>query len=99
MGLEVDPEAEREARVLYDEGMKLMEAGQLRFAAERFRAATEKVALKTRVGGEATLQRAIALDSMGYNDEAKAMYKTSECCPCSWNGCFSIVACLLPIIE
>lgn len=41
----------------------------------RFNAATELVALRTKVGGMATLQKAIVLDSLGYSDDAKKLYK------------------------
>ena len=42
----------------------------------RFNAATDLVPVKTKVGGMATLQKAIVLDSLGYSEEAKKLYKT-----------------------
>lgn len=62
-------------QALLAEGNAFMKDGLLKRAAEKYKEAIALVSVKTRVGGEATLQRAIALDSLGYSDEAKQMYK------------------------
>lgn len=58
------------------EGLALFKAGSIRESFARFERAAELVPLRSRVGGSATLQKALALDSMGYNDQAKQVYKT-----------------------
>ena len=50
MGLEVDPELEAQAQVLYDEGMELFKEGQLRPSYDKFNAATDLVPVRTKVG-------------------------------------------------
>ena len=52
----------------------------------RFNGATELVALRTKVGGMATLQKAIVLDSLGYSDDAKKLYKQlrGHAVACGW---------------
>ena len=54
----------------------------------RFNAATGLVPVKTKVGGMATLQKAIVLDSLGFSEDAKKLYKSlrghgvaCECAP------------------
>lgn len=49
--------------------------GQLTAAIGPFDEAVELVTYRSRVGGEATLQKAICLDSLGRNEEAMALYK------------------------
>ena len=44
--------------------------------------------VKTKVGGMATLQKAIVLDSLGYSEDAKKLYKSLRghgvACECAW---------------
>lgn len=47
----------------YQEGLELMQAGRLQSAAEAFDRVTKAVPPKTKLGGDAQLQRAICLDS------------------------------------
>ena len=49
MGLEVDPELEAQAQVLYDEGMELFKEGQLRPSYEKFNGATDLVPVRSKV--------------------------------------------------
>lgn len=55
--------------------MKFFDAGDIRASYDWFDKATQTVPLRTRIGGLATLQKAVVLDSMGYNEEAKGLYK------------------------
>ncbi|GAX77168.1 hypothetical protein CEUSTIGMA_g4613.t1 [Chlamydomonas eustigma] len=75
MGLDVDPELEEGAMVLYEEGMELFKTAQLKAAYEKFNEAMKMVPVRTKVGGMATLQKAIILDSNGESDEARKLYK------------------------
>ena len=60
----MDPEVEAAARLQYDKGTALAAAGQLEAAAGVFAAAALQLPLRTQLGGEATLQQAICLDSL-----------------------------------
>ncbi|GIL64357.1 hypothetical protein Vafri_18328 [Volvox africanus] len=75
-GLEVDPEAEERAAKLYEEGMELFIAGQLKASYEKFEKVLAAVPVKTKYGGLATLQKAIVLDSVGQNEAAQKLYKS-----------------------
>ena len=75
MGLDVDPEIEAEAEKEYLEGMRLFEAGQLQESYAFFQRALDLVPVRTAVGGKATLQKAVILDSTGNSEEAKKLYK------------------------
>ncbi|MEW5314116.1 MAG: hypothetical protein WDW38_005636 [Sanguina aurantia] len=75
-GTEIDPVLEAEALVLYEEGLALIGKGLLRAAYEKFNAASSKVPVKTKIGGQATLQKAVALDSLGESKMAEKLYKT-----------------------
>lgn len=75
MGLDIDPELEAEADREYSEGMIRFEAGQLEAAYKYFIRALDLVPVRTAVGGKATLQKAVILDSTGNSEEAKKLYK------------------------
>ncbi|GLC39268.1 hypothetical protein PLESTB_001649300 [Pleodorina starrii] len=75
-GLEVDPEEEERAAGLYEEGMVLFNAGQLKPAYDKFEKVLAVVPVKTKYGGLATLQKAIVLDSVGQSDAAQKLYKS-----------------------
>ncbi|BDA43302.1 hypothetical protein COCOBI_04-3140 [Coccomyxa sp. Obi] len=74
-GLEVDPASEAAAQEAYNRGMELMQRGQLTAALQPFDEALGFVSFRTRIGGEATLQKAICLDSLRRADEAMSLYK------------------------
>jgi hypothetical protein len=71
MGLEIDPVNEAQASALLEEGIKLLKEGSLRAAIPKLDAALELMPFKSRVGGEAFLQKAICVDSLGQGDVAK----------------------------
>jgi tetratricopeptide (TPR) repeat protein len=75
MGLDIDPELEVEAEREYSEGMRLFESGSLREAYAYFQKALDLVPIRTAVGGKATLQKAVILDSTGESEAAKKLYK------------------------
>eukprot|EP00199_Chlamydomonas_sp_CCMP681_P000640 CAMPEP_0119109350 /NCGR_PEP_ID=MMETSP1180-20130426/17859_1 /TAXON_ID=3052 ORGANISM="Chlamydomonas cf sp, Strain CCMP681" /NCGR_SAMPLE_ID=MMETSP1180 /ASSEMBLY_ACC=CAM_ASM_000741 /LENGTH=461 /DNA_ID=CAMNT_0007095093 /DNA_START=17 /DNA_END=1402 /DNA_ORIENTATION=+ len=74
-GLEVDPENERQAQILYEQGMELFGAANLQAAYEKHCQALDLVPLKSRVGGLAGLSKGVILDSQGYSEEAQKLYK------------------------
>lgn len=51
--------------------MELFKAGKLKASYAKLDEALALVPLKTRVGGLASLQKAIVMDSLGYYDQAK----------------------------
>ena len=73
--MDIDREVEAECQSLLDEGVKLMRVGNLKSAIGKFDTVIMKAPLKTAIGGEAVLQKAICLDSLGCNLEAKGMYQ------------------------
>lgn len=75
MGLEVDPEIEKQFNAIYSEAMKYFKKGYLSEAYEKFDEASKLVNFKTKFGGNAIYQKAICLDSIGKNNEAKVLYK------------------------
>lgn len=74
-GLDIEPEVEDAAMELYEQGQALFEKGTLRAALEKYELACELVPLKSKVGGLASLQKAVCLDSLGRNEEAYSIYK------------------------
>ena len=62
-GLFVDPEEEAKWMAAYQAGMEMMQQGQLQGAAECFDKVSKAVPQRSKLGGEAQLQRAICLDS------------------------------------
>jgi len=74
-GLDIDPELEEQAEVLYNEGMVLFRAANLKEAYYKFDDAVKLVPLKSKYGGLAGLQKAVVLDSMGENEAAQKLYK------------------------
>lgn len=81
LGLDIDPAVERQAQVLYDEGKALFDQGLVSLALPKFGEASDLMAMRSRLGGEARLQHAICLDSVGRNDEAYEIYKRIESHP------------------
>jgi hypothetical protein len=75
-GLDIDPEVEAAARRVYERGAELLKAGALGPALEQFDAAAGALPLKSRLGGEARLQKAICLDSLDRGAEAYQVYKS-----------------------
>jgi tetratricopeptide (TPR) repeat protein len=78
IGLEIDPEVEREAENLFEAGERDFQAGRISQALSCFHRATELVPLRSKIGGRAALQKAICLDSLGKNSEAYPIYKSLE---------------------
>lgn len=78
LGLDIDPATEAKAQALYNEGVQLFEQGLITSALPSFSEASELMALRSRLGGEARLQQAICLDSLGRNSEAYEIYKRIE---------------------
>ena len=62
-GLFIDPEEEAKWLAAYQAALEMMQAGRLQGAAEAFDKVTKAVPLKSKLGGDAQLQRAICLDS------------------------------------
>lgn len=75
IGADVDPKVEAEANRIYEEGMQLFKAGQLHQSYSVLKKVEDLLAVRTKTGGLAMLQRAIILDSLGQNKEAEKMYK------------------------
>jgi tetratricopeptide (TPR) repeat protein len=78
IGLEIDPEVEKEAENLFEAGERDFQAGRISQALSCFHRATELVPLRSKIGGRAALQKAICLDSLGKNSEAYPIYKSLE---------------------
>ncbi|KAG7670927.1 hypothetical protein Ndes2437A_g04561 [Nannochloris sp. 'desiccata'] len=76
MGLEIDPAVEAQAVKLYEQGEILFKDGRITEALKIFSEAAAMVPLKTKIGGQAYLQKAICLDSLGMNDEAYQIYNS-----------------------
>mmetsp|Transcript_1435 Transcript_1435/g.2044 ORF Transcript_1435/g.2044 Transcript_1435/m.2044 type:complete len:336 (+) Transcript_1435:38-1045(+) len=74
-GLIVDDEIAKEARTNYSNGEALMADGRLEPAMDYFSKVVEGMPKKSRLFGEALLQRALCLDSLGRAEEAKEEYK------------------------
>jgi len=70
----VDPAIEAECNELLASGIQKMQRGTLGGAMGDFKKVSSKVNYRSRLGGEAALQYAICLDSMGRNKEAEAEY-------------------------
>ncbi|CAG9466262.1 unnamed protein product [Pedinophyceae sp. YPF-701] len=75
-GLVYDPADETKAWALFNEGMDIFRDGNLTEAAEKFEAAAALIPKRTEVGGRATLQQAICLDSMGREEQAQQLYQS-----------------------
>ncbi|KAL4448507.1 hypothetical protein ABPG75_005726 [Micractinium tetrahymenae] len=78
LGLDIDPATEAKAQAMYNEGVRLFDQGLITAALPRFSEASELMVLRSRLGGEARLQQAICLDSLGRNSEAYEIYKRIE---------------------
>ena len=78
MGLDIDPAVEVHAVALFQDGEVLFKDGRLTAALEKFSAAAELVPLRSRIGGQANLQKAICLDSLGRNTDAYSIYTKLE---------------------
>lgn len=78
MGLEIDPEIEAQAQKLFEDGEALFKAGRISAALDKFSTAADLVPLRSRIGGQVNLQKAICLDSLGRNDDAYAIYTKLE---------------------
>ena len=76
MGLDIDPAVEAKAVKLYEQGEILFKDGRITEALKIFSDAAALVPLKTKIGGQAYLQKAICLDSLGMNDEAYQIYNS-----------------------
>ena len=63
-GLFIDPAEEAKWNGVYAAGTQLMQQGQLGAAVRRFEEVLEAVPARSKLGGEAQLQRAICLDSV-----------------------------------
>eukprot|EP00898_Chlorokybus_atmophyticus_P005086 jgi/Chlat1/5579/Chrsp369S00854 len=75
VGEDMEPDAIAEVEQMLAHGVDLFDKGKLREAEAVFKDASGKCAARHRLGGEAELQRALALDSMGLSDQAQAIYK------------------------
>lgn len=78
MGLDIEPEIEQQAIALFQQGEKEFKAGRLTAALKSFSESSDLVPLRSKIGGQATLQKALCLDSLGRNEEAYNIYKTLE---------------------
>ncbi len=76
MGLDIDPAVEEKATKLCEEGDVLFKDGRITGALKIYSEAAALVPLKTKIGGQAYLQKAICLDSLGMNDEAYQIYNS-----------------------
>lgn len=74
VGIDVDEESVKEASKLADLGKQSFDRGDIRGALENYSAALDLVPLRSRVGGEVALRKAICLDSLGKNKEAYDIY-------------------------
>lgn len=74
MGLEIDPAVEAEALALFKEGQALFKGGHISAALDKFTASAKLVPLRSKIGGQVFLQKAICLDSVGRNEEAYDIY-------------------------
>ena len=63
--------------------MRLFELGQLQQAAPSFERVSRMLVLKSRLGGLATLQSALILDSLGQSKEAEKLYRRIQGHPVS----------------
>lgn len=75
-GLDIDPVIEKEATLLYEKGEELFKSGSISAAMEKYAAAADMVPLKNKIGGLASFQKAVCLDSLGRNEEAYPIYKS-----------------------
>lgn len=75
-GLDIDPVVEEKATLLYEKGEELFKSGSISAAMEQYAAAADMVPLKSKIGGLATFQKAVCLDSLGRNEEAYPIYKS-----------------------
>jgi tetratricopeptide (TPR) repeat protein len=76
MGLDIDPAVESKAQKLYEQGEILFKDGRITEALKIFSEAAALVPLKTKIGGQLYLQKAICLDSLGMNEEAYKIYNS-----------------------
>eukprot|EP01023_Acetabularia_acetabulum_P021889 TRINITY_DN2162_c0_g1_i2.p1 TRINITY_DN2162_c0_g1~~TRINITY_DN2162_c0_g1_i2.p1 ORF type:complete len:385 (+),score=62.90 TRINITY_DN2162_c0_g1_i2:47-1201(+) len=74
-GIIIDPEIQKKAQIQYDQGMELFNNGKLSQASDFFEQAVSLMAFGTSLGGQARLQYALCLDSLGRNEEALPLYK------------------------
>eukprot|EP00803_Ostreobium_quekettii_P011738 evm.model.scf_1229.3 EVM.evm.TU.scf_1229.3 scf_1229:16912-20312(-) len=79
--LEIEPEVEAECQGLVDEGLKLLRTGRLKEAYDKLDTVAGKAGQRTEVGGEALLNKAICLDSLGRNQDAKILYQQLQTHP------------------
>ena len=75
IGLDIDPAVEAKAYELYGKGEQEFKAGRIGVALAESAAL---VPLRSKIGGQAALQKAICLDSLGYNKEAYSIYTSLE---------------------
>eukprot|EP01025_Chloroclados_australasicus_P036251 TRINITY_DN3691_c0_g1_i1.p1 TRINITY_DN3691_c0_g1~~TRINITY_DN3691_c0_g1_i1.p1 ORF type:complete len:450 (-),score=35.71 TRINITY_DN3691_c0_g1_i1:266-1486(-) len=75
IGAVIDPEVERQAQQQFDKGMELFNLGKLSQSLDYFQQTVQLMSFGTPLGGQARLQYAICLDSLGRNDEAYPLYK------------------------
>ena len=73
-GLIVSDEELAQAKETLDRGLAVFERGDFQTAAEIFQEVETYVHRQTDVGGQALLQRAIALDSLGRGADARTLY-------------------------
>lgn len=73
-GIVADPEKVARCEELTAQGKVLFDRGDLAGALPIFTQAADLVTYKSVAGGNALLQKAITLDSLGQNDEAKSLY-------------------------
>ena len=78
LGLDIAPEIENQAVSLYEQGENEFKAGRITTALKLFSDSAALVPIRSKIGGQASLQKAICLDSLGYNEEAYEIYKKLE---------------------
>ncbi|KAK9867865.1 hypothetical protein WJX84_002684 [Apatococcus fuscideae] len=75
-GTIVDSETEAASQALYAEAEALFKEGLVAAAGEKYAEAAQGMPLRTQLGGQARLQHAICLDSLGRGKEAHGIYGT-----------------------
>uniref|UniRef100_A0A7S0RES3 Uncharacterized protein n=1 Tax=Pyramimonas obovata TaxID=1411642 RepID=A0A7S0RES3_9CHLO len=75
-GLDVAEPVAKQAQEDFSNGEALMRGGKLEQAMPFFTAVIESMPPKSRLGGEAKLQRALCMDSLGRSAEAKEEYQS-----------------------
>lgn len=76
VGLYLEPEVEKQCNDAFAEAEQLFKAGKLKSAFEKYGEVQKLVPAKTKLAGLASLQRAIIMDSFGYNEQAQSQYKS-----------------------